>query len=712
MKIIAVKILEPKIEDIQDRKRYENIIKGLNPDEPYYFYKNYKLTNNSNLVTIEGNALPFIDNYYDPLTKDNKLSMNVCAIVGKNGSGKSTIIELIIRLINNFACSIIGDNRIFNSALPLHFIPDIFAELYYEMDGVHYKIAQKGNSIYLYKAGEQTYIYFNEHGGYQWLYNIITPILKESDLKYLFYTVIVNYSHYSYNLYDFRPEWSPIDLMRSKLNIEEEEKKRRKKRGEPEVLDVERCWLTGIFHKNDGYQTPIVLNPFRYDGNIDIRREGELEKDRLLSLILSLDDNNQNILTEVIEDKIVASLDISKDPDHVTVDKEYKTPKLETFYNQIDKKVNFIQLYDEIVLQWSKLYAIDFKINLHNDKLNDLHECALNYLVYKTLRITWQYNEYSFFYSDLIYDKRQLNFLICDLVKRINEDKSHITLKIRQTISFLLCHHIFCGENILINDISAIVTKALNKDLLKNIRPFQKQSKKTLYLLAIDGGAAANFSPTIIDILPPPFLKVDINMKSKSDPEEEVYKFSTLSSGEKQFIYTIGSILYHLRNVDSVGQRGVTDDIYYKHINIILEEIELYYHPEMQRKLISYLVNNINRLHLNTRSIQIMLVTHSPFVLSDIPGCNVLYLTEGKTSGDKMPESFGANIFELLKDNFYLKEGPIGVHSYRILEKMFKLLNEKKIKKCDYDTIRQMVEYVGEPFLKEELEKLLEIKNK
>ena len=60
---------------------------------------------------------------------------------------------------------------------------------------------------------------------------------------------------------------------KSKLNIDEEEITRRRKKGEPEILDVERCWLTGIFHKNDGYLTPVVLNPFRREGRLDIRKE-------------------------------------------------------------------------------------------------------------------------------------------------------------------------------------------------------------------------------------------------------------------------------------------------------------------------------------------------------------------------------------------------------------------------------------------------------
>jgi len=42
-------------------------------------------------------------------------------------------------------------------------------------------------------------------------------------------------------------------------------------------------WLKPLFHKNDGYKTPIVLNPFRDDGNIDINRELHLAQTRLLT---------------------------------------------------------------------------------------------------------------------------------------------------------------------------------------------------------------------------------------------------------------------------------------------------------------------------------------------------------------------------------------------------------------------------------------------
>ena len=54
----------------------------------------------------------------------------------------------------------------------------------------------------------------------------------------------------------------------------------------------------------------------------------------------------------------------------------------------------------------------------------------------------------------------------------------------------------------------------------------------------------------------------------------------------------ISSIVYHLKNIDSVEEakyNGPTHIEYmfqYKNVSIVLDEIELYFHPEFQRKFI------------------------------------------------------------------------------------------------------------------------------
>ena len=79
--------------------------------------------------------------------------------------------------------------------------------------------------------------------------------LKELHLGELFYTMVINYSLYAYN----------------SLSMRHETKNRE-------------SWIDELFHKNDSYQTPVVLNPMRTAGNIDVNKEEHLSYQRLLSL--------------------------------------------------------------------------------------------------------------------------------------------------------------------------------------------------------------------------------------------------------------------------------------------------------------------------------------------------------------------------------------------------------------------------------------------
>lgn len=89
--------------------------------------------------------------------------------------------------------------------------------------------------------------------------------------------------------------------------------------------------------------------------------------------------------------------------------------------------------------------------------------------------------------------------------------------------------------------------------------------------------------------------------------ESTIVKFNDLSSGEKQSVFTI-----------------------------------------------STLVETIKRVGINEHAkIHILLATHSPFILSDIPMSNVLLLNrEGKKEDCK--ESFCANIHDMLSKSFFM----------------------------------------------------------
>ena len=116
------------------------------------------------------------------------------------------------------------------------------------------------------------------------------------------------------------------------------------------------------------------------------------------------------------------------------------------------------------------------------------------------------------------------------------------------------------------------------------------------------------------------------------------------------------------------------NSIKYKNALIIFDEIELYFHPEYQRNIISYFLKELDQIKLELiRNIHIVYVTHSPFILSDIPHSNQLHLKQGR-SIPVINKTFAANIYELLQDTFYL-ESNIGKYSEEIINEILSELN-------------------------------------
>jgi predicted ATP-binding protein involved in virulence len=149
--------------------------------------------------------------------------------------------------------------------------------------------------------------------------------------------------------------------------------------------------------------------------------------------------------------------------------------------------------------------------------------------------------------------------------------------------------------------------------------------------------------------------KVLINREISTNNND---KLELLSSGELQFIFTIHTILYHIRNINSVYLSKKNEKILYENINIIFDEIELCFHPDFQRIFIKKLIKNIEYLDIQRiKNINIIFSTHSPFILSDIPSSNILKLIEGKPQPFKENEqTFGANIHDLLANDFFLSD--------------------------------------------------------
>ena len=146
---------------------------------------------------------------------------------------------------------------------------------------------------------------------------------------------------------------------------------------------------------------------------------------------------------------------------------------------------------------------------------------------------------------------------------------------------------------------------------------------------------------------------------------------------------------------------------------MILEEIELYFHPEYQRTYIDILIKGIEKLNLqNIDGINFIFITHSPFILSDIPSSNIMYLSTNEDgfsedSGDKK-KSFGANIYHLLNDNFFFGKENVFIGKFAH-HKISEIINFIKGDKDDNEVeyYYQLIELIDEPIIKNKLTEML-----
>ena len=720
----------------------------------YYFCDEYRIDERLGVVRRKSqNLKPLADDFFLKKTR-----VNINAIVGKNGDGKSTLVELMMRLVNN--CTITNDLAVGKDSLK--WVDGVRGELYYIIDGVLYKLQERSE-----EEGALVYEVANlkESEKSEWSLKAPNKVDVKLDRDSFFFTLVSNYSHYAYNTLDYRKEW--------------------KETGNEEN-DDEKCWLHYIFHKNDGYVAPITLHPFRFEGNIDVNREADLSKQRLLAMFINADDPDLNpkSLRRVNgkdADMLVLKDDVCKLQKKAIVDfftVQRGTDKMGVVFTQVAKadeglkKKNDVEyerlidtilpyLYEErldevldrgdefkafvkTVVAWLKenhkdalpQYSdiervwdiLETLTEMHPSTKRDIHleeikekygdvmgvnsvqlgrldtiyrifkltgndpnllprkyveltkeEKSKLYEVYKVWSILSKYPHYEpLIYTDEQKQKiREASPMLEECYRRLNDDKnSHITRKLRQVFNYRK-------------------ERFENGDLYERLGKFDEEQgvlKVSLRKLREHYGD----KNVALDQLPPAMYEWDLLFKKKGGSDADI-PLDSFSSGEKQLLNSTSAIIYHLQNLTA------TAITHYKNVNIILEEIELYYHPDYQRKLIWQLLNQIDRADIpDIDSINILFVTHSPFILSDVPKSQVLFLEDGMPRNTMQENTFGSNIHSLLKNGFFLPNLPMGEFAYEKINELFRKLNEGDLGN-DYQELYQQILLVGEPYLRSQL---------
>ncbi|GAA6766801.1 hypothetical protein AAFH68_27450 [Flavobacterium sp. CGRL1] len=544
---------------------------------------------------------------------------------------------------------------------------DIFVEIYFEIDNLFYQIKKDG-----YIDNELKFQFYKlEHDKKEEIKfeDLLIKDTSNEEKFNLFYNLVVNYSLYGLNS-------NEVGL-----------------------------WVEKVFHKNDGYQTPIVINPFRNEGEIDINSENELVTDRLMYNMIVNED-----LRQITYNNKVDTITFSR-----------KGEFRELVINRILNDNN--EYYKKFLESLISLYNSNSNLKYEGTTLLDIsmiEQQCLDYIIRKIKRITQNYTIYSAYKfnqdnsEDIEVNEKNIHKIvkILDLFK---EDRSHITNKIFQAVNF-----IFLNRSVTVKD--KIYEFYFDK---KSQTELEQELEKVCFddfaELILD--RSHNYNINVINLLPPSIFFNDYIFENKS-------KFSQLSSGEKQQIFSLNSILYHLINLNSTDSNDFP--LKYRFLNIILDEIELYAHPDMQRKYLKELLDGIGKLDIqNIEAINILFITHSPFILSDIPKENVLFLEvdevekKSKPTNFKKMNTFGANIHDLLADSFFIGDGLIGEFAKEKIritlewlkneankQKTFFVLNDEIVlPKFDLreDEIlyhKQIIELIDEPLVKNKLKDL------
>lgn len=179
--------------------------------------------------------------------------------------------------------------------------------------------------------------------------------------------------------------------------------------------------------------------------------------------------------------------------------------------------------------------------------------------------------------------------------------------------------------------------------------------------------------------------------------------YAGLSSGEKSIL----SMFSRIRSAASTIPESQTE------IMLLLDEPEVTLHPQWQTSFISILNNNLPKL-LPNRSIQIIITSHSPILISDLPKSNVLFLEKDDKTGKciisslkNLDNTFAANIHSLYADAFFLKDkgGAMGQFAKSKIYEAIRLINNEDVNSIEY--IRKIIEMTGEPLIKNQLNQLL-----
>lgn len=152
--------------------------------------------------------------------------------------------------------------------------------------------------------------------------------------------------------------------------------------------------------------------------------------------------------------------------------------------------------------------------------------------------------------------------------------------------------------------------------------------------------------------------------------------YPRFSSGEGGLI-TLLSRFYYLVKYD---KHFLDNSNKIKNITILIDEGETGFHPEWSKEYLYAVLTNIQELFVpykNIKNIHFIITTNDPIILSDVLPNDIIYL-ENMEILNKDISSFGSNILDLYSDNFFISDGLIGQYAKEKISYVLECIEESK----------------------------------
>ena len=628
---------------IHNYRRFKK--QNINFGSEYIFHYDDK----TNELNVDDNHL-YIDKFYNQKRHDNIL--NISAIIGENGTGKTGLIDYIIKIY--------AAGTLYSSDEPFMFV------------------LKNKNTFTLHYSSD----FFS--------------ILNLNDIS-----KFINIKEYKCTIEDSGDNSISINHWYPHLNISNGDFR-------TSVLKVSNI----LFSKSvNGFSN---IFDFSNDGLISNYQEGTYFKEKnITNFYNSLKtENNENYIQlfkylsvtkneSLIPFKIPHLVKIKSIDEHLYINKSKITEiyqKCKSINDQFHSHLenNKILITDSLV-KYNFVFNIilNVPIDLFNRIIDNLESSAIEkYYELNELIEKYLYTIYDFLNSIL-----KVNFYNkIETQESVVRDFTSNLVDIYETFVNDFVNIFGSKENQL--GLTQVNTLKFIKKLLEvnNIHPLHSLINKS------------NSSELYFDF--DEFLKSDLlnfyNLSSSFRPFV-IFEFDVpLSSGQYAFLNIFSRInsLFKKYGVGTNSNTSIEDNIL-----LIIDEVELYLHPNWQKNIVSTLSSFLNKLYSNYQ-FQIIFTANNPLPISDLLSYNTIFLSNNESNSETIVKdsledqknTFAANIHTLLADSFFVKGGLIGDFSKDKINEVINLIStNKNLNYKDHVYIKKVIKQIGEPLIKNKL---------